>query len=221
MALINCPECGKQISDKAKVCPNCGYETDQMSSKVKCPECGNELSSQETICPECGYDLSMGEPVDNSYDDEGHDFSSLDSGTESQKGKVNTEIRLFFTETSKFVIKDEKENIILKAEDVPSWIVALTNFPGEKIIIEHLAGKHERAEVNIEIGKVNWLEFIFKAPSMFNKGEFSLFEQDYDKWSYSIPVETTECDKSKIVFQYNCANKIRKEFVIEDHFPGE
>ena len=25
MALINCPECGKQISDKAPACPNCGY----------------------------------------------------------------------------------------------------------------------------------------------------------------------------------------------------
>lgn len=25
MALINCPECGKQISDQAKDCPNCGF----------------------------------------------------------------------------------------------------------------------------------------------------------------------------------------------------
>lgn len=25
MALIKCPECGQQISDKAKVCPYCGH----------------------------------------------------------------------------------------------------------------------------------------------------------------------------------------------------
>ena len=25
MALINCPECGKQVSDQAKNCPDCGY----------------------------------------------------------------------------------------------------------------------------------------------------------------------------------------------------
>lgn len=25
MALINCPECGKQISNNAENCPNCGY----------------------------------------------------------------------------------------------------------------------------------------------------------------------------------------------------
>ena len=25
MALINCPECGNQVSDQAGACPNCGY----------------------------------------------------------------------------------------------------------------------------------------------------------------------------------------------------
>lgn len=28
MAMITCPECGKQISDKADKCPNCGYPLD-------------------------------------------------------------------------------------------------------------------------------------------------------------------------------------------------
>lgn len=28
MALIKCPECGKEISDKATACPNCGYPID-------------------------------------------------------------------------------------------------------------------------------------------------------------------------------------------------
>lgn len=26
MALIKCDECGNSISDKAKICPHCGYE---------------------------------------------------------------------------------------------------------------------------------------------------------------------------------------------------
>ena len=26
MALIKCPECGKEVSDKAKTCPNCGCQ---------------------------------------------------------------------------------------------------------------------------------------------------------------------------------------------------
>lgn len=38
MAMIHCPECGKSISDRAKVCPNCGYigeEPDKPISKQK------------------------------------------------------------------------------------------------------------------------------------------------------------------------------------------
>jgi hypothetical protein len=27
MALIDCHECGQQISDQARACPNCGYST--------------------------------------------------------------------------------------------------------------------------------------------------------------------------------------------------
>lgn len=32
MSMLNCPECGKEISDSAKSCPNCGYST---TKKVK------------------------------------------------------------------------------------------------------------------------------------------------------------------------------------------
>lgn len=32
MALIKCPECGKEISDKAKACPNCECPMDEMTT---------------------------------------------------------------------------------------------------------------------------------------------------------------------------------------------
>lgn len=35
MALINCPECGKQISDKAGACPNCGCPIANAPTDVK------------------------------------------------------------------------------------------------------------------------------------------------------------------------------------------
>lgn len=35
MALIKCPECNKEISDKAKLCPNCGYEQNQQTISSK------------------------------------------------------------------------------------------------------------------------------------------------------------------------------------------
>lgn len=39
MALIECPECGKMISDKAESCPNCGYpiyfpEEEEISEEI-------------------------------------------------------------------------------------------------------------------------------------------------------------------------------------------
>ncbi len=35
MALIKCPECGKNISDKAESCPHCGYSLEKKSSTTK------------------------------------------------------------------------------------------------------------------------------------------------------------------------------------------
>lgn len=35
MALIKCPECGKDVSDKAESCPNCGFPIESSSGKVK------------------------------------------------------------------------------------------------------------------------------------------------------------------------------------------
>lgn len=36
MALIDCPECRKTVSDSAASCPNCGFPID---TSVQCPRC--------------------------------------------------------------------------------------------------------------------------------------------------------------------------------------
>lgn len=51
MALIKCSECGKEMSDKAKICPHCGFE------KKECPECGKEVKSKNNVCENCGFIL--------------------------------------------------------------------------------------------------------------------------------------------------------------------
>lgn len=42
MALIKCPECGKEVSDRASNCPNCGCPLSEMSTsgvvKIKLPK---------------------------------------------------------------------------------------------------------------------------------------------------------------------------------------
>ena len=53
MAMISCPNCGKQISDKATMCVHCGYSLVE-APKITCPECGAELSGGVNVCPSCG-----------------------------------------------------------------------------------------------------------------------------------------------------------------------
>ena len=38
MSLIKCPECGQDVSDKAKVCPHCGYELSAAPPNVSVPQ---------------------------------------------------------------------------------------------------------------------------------------------------------------------------------------
>ncbi|WP_329809005.1 zinc ribbon domain-containing protein [Enterocloster citroniae] len=44
MALINCPECGKEVSDKAEKCLNCGYPLQPLSTRLN-----NTNENQEQV----------------------------------------------------------------------------------------------------------------------------------------------------------------------------
>lgn len=77
MALIRCPKCGKEISDKAKRCIHCGNvitgnlkfpaeEKQSVYNTILCPECGKEISDNEEECPHCGCPLGAGAPVSGS-----------------------------------------------------------------------------------------------------------------------------------------------------------
>ena len=65
MALLTCPECGKEFSDKASACPNCGCPTEyalqvleeKMAEPTKCPFCGSESIDEDGYCNDCGYKI--------------------------------------------------------------------------------------------------------------------------------------------------------------------
>lgn len=65
-----CVNCGKQISEDAKFCPECGvslaaaqspnrsHRTQSFAGEIlKCPNCGEPLSAFEVTCHACGYEL--------------------------------------------------------------------------------------------------------------------------------------------------------------------
>ena len=57
MALINCPECNKEISDKSEICINCGYKLpkpEPMFQGVYCPSClYSRIKTKIDTCPYC------------------------------------------------------------------------------------------------------------------------------------------------------------------------
>lgn len=51
MAIIKCPECGRQVSELAPTCPGCGVEI--VGKIVKCPDCGEVYLRSMMLCPNC------------------------------------------------------------------------------------------------------------------------------------------------------------------------
>lgn len=70
MALINCTECGNQVSDKALECPKCGCPIEEMGYEITPNKTYNEGAEINT-----GYDSAL----DDYYDDfrEGNNFSKM------------------------------------------------------------------------------------------------------------------------------------------------
>ena len=54
MALIKCPECEKEVSDKALSCIGCGFPL----SISNCDECGSILRENDSTCSNCGNPLN-------------------------------------------------------------------------------------------------------------------------------------------------------------------
>lgn len=51
MAIIKCPECGHQVSEKAPSCPGCGVLIE--GKIIRCSDCGEVYFSDQPLCPGC------------------------------------------------------------------------------------------------------------------------------------------------------------------------
>ena len=92
MALIFCPSCGKQISDKAKACPACGavlvrLEEETVSQTV-CQECGSEIPPQSDACPFCGCPVPPNENESEKWVTQKVEVTSVNLPKMKKKTKV-------------------------------------------------------------------------------------------------------------------------------------
>ena len=57
MALINCNDCGAEVSDSAPACPKCGAPTPKKTQpspgNIFCPFCVKEISEDANVCHGC------------------------------------------------------------------------------------------------------------------------------------------------------------------------
>lgn len=67
MGLVKCKECGKEISENASCCVNCG---NPIIKYVTCEECGEKISENAKICPNCGIAI-------NNYSKAKNDFNNV------------------------------------------------------------------------------------------------------------------------------------------------
>ena len=69
MALINCRECGKEISDQSQQCIHCGCPvvapTQISTQKIYCKECGKEIKENLQYCSYCGAPIINTTQVNN------------------------------------------------------------------------------------------------------------------------------------------------------------
>ena len=123
MALIKCPECGQEISDKATICPHCG------TSIFVCPRCGQVSVGSPTMCPQCGYRNAGQKPVVQPKKAE----TDIDS-------EVNTDVIAAWLEANPgerkwfgFVIKALRYLLFLGALGVLLCIVYFIEYPFETL----------------------------------------------------------------------------------------
>ncbi len=89
MAIIKCPECGHQTSDKAPYCPSCGVAI--ANHLTTCTKCGKVFFKSETECPVCHQPSNTFTSVDSS-DAPSEDIQSAqfsNKGNEHQDSSTN------------------------------------------------------------------------------------------------------------------------------------
>lgn len=76
MAIIECPECGKKVSDKADICIECGFpikehfeqaEEGKVKKEILCNICNNKNEIGSNYCVYCGNRLTTYKQVDYAF----------------------------------------------------------------------------------------------------------------------------------------------------------
>ena len=90
MALIKCPECGKEISDKAKACPKCGCPVNEEKDEKK----GSKIKLVAAKCPNCGSNIEVNQNDNKSKCEYCHATILVDDAIERLRVELSGEVEV-------------------------------------------------------------------------------------------------------------------------------
>lgn len=61
--MAKCNQCGAELMDGTKFCPNCGAKVEEKPKRLFCPQCGQEVDPSAAFCPNCGFKLGEKGPA--------------------------------------------------------------------------------------------------------------------------------------------------------------
>lgn len=162
-----CSNCGAQIADNTKFCPECGSlnalgttnaaqrQQEFMGKIFKCPNCGELLKSFVATCPSCGYEIRATQAT-NSI----HEFAQKIESVNTEQGKIDL--------VRTFPIPNTKEDIF------EFMILTSTNITGEsrKDLFDAWIVKFEQSYQKAQL--------VFRDESDFSKVQ-DIYEQTHKK----------------------------------------
>lgn len=162
MALISCPECGSQVSEKAKSCPHCGYPISELVNKP----------SDDPKAETC-----------TDAEKENKTETGIDAETNSeQKSETKADIKTDANES----VADEKSNCLVPAETeiIPTDI-------NKEYISEEIKAKKSKKKLIISLSIIGAIILVIGGISLYNVIRFNNHVHDFDSWETKVEATCT------------------------------
>lgn len=211
MAIIRCPECGKQISDMAVACPECGVEI--KGNIVRCDNCGEVYLKDRPVCPHCHH-AHQQQGATPAPQPEGPAVPPADAEPAPKKSNKNRNIIIAvvlllavagigYWEMSSNDLRGDEQTAYVNAmnssdpEVLQDYLDSFKDAPQEHIdsIMAHLdilkRGDMEWSNAVLSNSKTALLQYLENNPGSIHKTE-ALHKIDSIDWALSQRLDTPE-----------------------------